>query len=446
MKQPADRALSVGDAMAMAKGALEQVRVRVIGEVTGATLKPGYKAIYFSVKDESAVMPCLMWRDAYDATGVRLADGQLVEVTGFFSAYAPKGRLQFQVRSIRLAGEGALRMQVAELARRLEAEGLTDPARKRALPVFPDRIGLVTSPRGKAVHDVIRTLARRYPSAELVIAGVAVEGDGAVGEIVRGLAAVGAEPGVDVVILARGGGSYEDLMPFSSEEVARAVAACPVPVVTGIGHEPDTSIADMVADVRASTPTAAAEAVAPDAAEVRRRLAATGRMLGSALSHRVNAAAHRLAMVAGRPVLHEPAALLGSLMQAVDALAAGLDRVLPERMACERGAVDGLAERLVRGAARFGEREGVACERHRERLDGAGQVLVTNAATAIAVAAARLEDLSPLGILRRGYAVCYGEDGSVVRENTQVSRGERVRVRVAVGHLDCQVEGTGSEE
>jgi exodeoxyribonuclease VII large subunit len=432
--------------MSLAKGALEQVRIRVVGEVSGATVKPGYKAVYFSLKDESALMPCLMWRDVYDSCGVTLEDGQLVEVTGSFTAYAPKGRLQFQVRSVVVAGEGALRIQVAELARRLEAEGLMDPARKRSLPLFPERIGLVTSPRGKAVHDVIRTLGRRYPSAELVIAGVAVEGDSAAGEIVRGLAAVGSAPGVDVVILARGGGSYEDLMPFNAEAVARAVVACPVPVVTGIGHEPDTSIADMVADVRSSTPTAAAEAVAPDRDEVKRRLDAAGRMLGSALSCRVTDAAHRLRLIAHRPVMVDPAALLGTRMQALDLFAGALERALPDRLAHQRESVRRSAESLLRVGPRLGERERVALMRGRERAAVAGRALLTQTAGAVAGAAARLEDLSPLGILGRGYAVCYEEGGAVVREHTQVSPGDRVRVRLARGRLGCVVEDTGSEE
>jgi len=177
--------------------------------------------------------------------------------------------LQFVVRQLEPAGEGRLRMQVAELARRLEAEGLMSPERKRRIPSHPSRIAVVTSPRGKAVHDVLRTLRRRYPLAEVLVAGVAVEGDGAPSEIVEGLrVAAAAQP--DVVLLVRGGGSYEDLMPFNAESVARAVVASPVPVVTGIGHEPDTSIADMVADLRASTPTAAAESVAPSVEELER--------------------------------------------------------------------------------------------------------------------------------------------------------------------------------
>ena len=444
--QADQRPLSVSDAMALAKGALETIRVRVLGEVSGMALKSGYKAVYFSLKDESALMPCLMWRDAYDTCGVALADGQLVEASGYFTAYAAKGRMQFQVRTLTVAGEGALRMRVAELARRLEAEGLMDADRKRPVPAFPERIGLVTSPRGKAVHDVIRTLGRRYPLAELVVAGVAVEGESAVEEIVRGLSAVGAEPGVDVVILARGGGSYEDLMPFSSEAVARAVVACPVPVVTGIGHEPDTSIADMVADMRASTPTAAAEAVTPDCCEVSARLEALGGMLGRALRARVASAGHEVRLLAGRPVFCDATVMLGRWMQETDMLAAALERALPERLSRQREAVGRASEALTRAGARIGERERAALSRGVERLAAAGRTMTGAAGGELAVMAARLEDLSPLGILRRGYAVCYEEGGAVVSDSTQVSPGDTVRVRLARGGLDCLVESTRQEE
>ena len=167
-----ERALTVTEAMSAAKRALEGVRIRVLGEVSEFNDKPGYKAAYFTVSDGGAAMPCLMWRDVYESSGVELRCGMLVELTGGFSAYVPKGRMQFQVRELSLAGEGNLRLQVAALARKLEAEGLMRPERKRALPRFPQRIALVTSPRGKAVHDVIRTLSRRYPIAELLIAGV----------------------------------------------------------------------------------------------------------------------------------------------------------------------------------------------------------------------------------------------------------------------------------
>ena len=439
------QALSVSDAMALAKGALESLRLKVVGEVSEATIKPGYKAIYFSLKDGRAVMPCLMWRDQYDASGVTLEDGALVEVTGNFTAYAPKGRMQFQVRSVEVAGEGMLRLQVARLAKALEAEGLMSPDRKRPLPRYPERIGVVTSPRGKAVHDIIRTLRRRYPVAELVIAGVQVEGEGAAAEIVRALEAVGAEPGIDVVILGRGGGSYEDLMPFNTEEVARAVASCPVPVVTGIGHEPDTSIADMVADVRASTPTAAAETVAPDVAEVARTLDAGGTRLGRALTHLVAGLSHRLGLLADRPVFSSADALLATPGQTLDMLADGLERALPGYLSRSEEAIVRAREALARVGPRLTEQHASRLERERDRVVSAGRLLVETADRDVGQMAARLEDLSPLAILGRGYAVCYEEDGAVLRSAADVAPGDRVDVRLAEGALGCIVESVGSE-
>lgn len=440
-----EQALSVSDAMALAKRALEGLRLKVVGEVSEATIKPGYKAIYFSLKDEQAVMPCLMWRDQYDASDVTLQDGALVEVTGNFTAYAPKGRLQFQVRSVEAAGEGMLRLQVARLAKALEAEGLMAPGRKRPLPRYPERIGVVTSPRGKAVHDIIRTLRRRYPVAELLIAGVQVEGDGAAAEIVRALELLGAEPGIDVIILGRGGGSYEDLMPFNTEEVARAVASCPVPVVTGIGHEPDTSIADMVADLRASTPTAAAEAVAPDVAEVARTLDAQGARLARALTHLVAGLSHRLGLLADRPVFSSADALLATPGQTLDILADGLQRALPGYLSRSEEAIRRAHEALVRIGPRLTEQPVSRLERARDRVISAGTLLMETADRRVSQMAARLEDLSPLAILSRGYAVCYRDDGAVLRSAADVAPGDRVDVRLAEGTLGCMVESVGSE-
>jgi exodeoxyribonuclease VII large subunit len=410
--------------MGAAKRALESVVVRVIGEVSEFNDKPGYKAAYFTVCDEGASMPCMMWRDAYIGTGVELRCGMLVELVGSFSVYAPKGRMQFQVRSLSLAGEGVLRMQVAALARRLEAEGMMSAARKRAVPRFPERIALVTSPRGKAVHDVIRTLRRRYPLAELLVAGVSVEGAAAPGEIVSGLVAA-ARANPDVVLLVRGGGSYEDLMPFNDERVARAIVDCRVPVVTGIGHEPDTSIADMVADLRASTPTAAAEAVAPSIQEIAHSLDRTKVSLGRALLHRVQAARQRVGVLSGLPVFRDPAWVLGSAWQAVDAASLALHRAIPGR--------------LDRDAARL--------EFAWDRLLHAGPAVTEAAARRLAVGAARLDALSPLAVLGRGYAVCFGPDGrAVVTSPEQVTVGDHVSVRVAAGTVGCVVESTEALE
>lgn len=415
--------LSVSAAMGLAKNALETVRVRVVGEVSEFNDKPGYKAAYFTISDEGSAMSCLMWRDQYDASGVLLRCGMLVEVTGGFSAYVPKGRMQFQVRQLVPAGEGTLRMQVAALARKLETEGLMRAERKRALPRYPQRIALVTSPRGKAVHDVLRTLRRRYPLAELLVAGVAVEGDSAPQAIAEGLrAAADARP--DIVLLVRGGGSYEDLMPFNSEVVARAVVACPVPVVTGIGHEPDTSIADMVADLRASTPTAAAEAAAPALAELDTQLARERRALGQALRHRVQGAAHRVARVAERPAFRDPTVVLGPASQALDLAAISLARAIPLRL----------------------ERDGVRVSVLRDRARRLGPQLLARFERQLAVGAGQLHALSPLAILSRGYAVCFAADGTtVIRAAGEVVPGERVSVRLGQGSIGCIVQDADTE-
>jgi exodeoxyribonuclease VII large subunit len=432
--------------MTLAKRALEGVVVRVMGEVSECTVKPGYKAVYFTLADEDAVMPCLMWRDAYATCGVDLRAGMLVEVAGAFSAYLAKGRLQFQVRSVTLAGEGALRVQVAELARRLEAEGLMARDRKRPLPAFPQRIGVVTSPRGKAVHDIIRTLRRRYPMGEVVVAGVQVEGEGSVDALVAGLRLLTAEEGVEVIVIGRGGGSYEDLMPFNAEALARAIAASPIPVVTGIGHEPDTTLADMVADVRASTPTAAAEAVSPKAEELAARLDSSARLLGRALLHVVHASLHRVRIVEANAVFRDAVCLLATNHLAADAAADGLARALPLRLQREMEALQRVGASLAAIAPRLAERRLADAASSAQRLSAIGTRMMDSATARWELGAARLADLSPLATLARGFAVCTDAAGRLVRSAVDVAEGDLVAVRLEQGSIGCVVESTGMEE
>ena len=413
-----ERSLSVTEAMNLARSALESVRVSVVGEVSEFSDKPGYKAAYFTVSDAGAAMSCLMWRDAYEASGVALRAGMQVEVTGQFSAYVPKGRMQFVVRRLTQAGEGVLRMQVAEIARRLQTEGLMDAARKRSLPRFPQRIAVVTSPRGKAVHDVLRTLRRRYPLAEVLVAGVPVEGEKAPQALIAGLEAAEASA-PDVILLVRGGGSYEDLMPFNDEALARAVRSCAVPVVTGIGHEPDNSIADMVADVRASTPTGAAEAATPAADELRTLLAREARALGRGLQVAVERASQRVMRLTERRALRAPRDTFGASAQQLDLARMRLERAIPDRIARD-------GQRLSSASSRMGM---------------VGRTLLDRSRSSVAMSAARLDDLSPLRILARGFAVASRADtGAVLRTAGQVSVGQGIVVRIANGELDCTVD------
>ena len=441
-------AVSVSQAMNVAKGALEKIRMSVVGEVSEVSDKPGWKAVYFTIRDEGAVMPCIMWRSQYDHSGLALEVGMLVEVSGKFTCYVAKGRLQFSVSRVSPVGEGTLRLQVARLARKLEAEGLMDSARKRRPPALPTRIAVVTSPRGKAVHDVIRTLRRRYPLGELLVCGVPVEGVGAPAHLIRGLetAAYG-EPAPDVILLVRGGGSYEDLMPFNDESLARAIAACPVPIVTGIGHEPDNSIADMVADVRCSTPTAAAEAVAPSVAELSGKVSNATAALAKAIETRLDAATWSLVRLAERPPFTDEHRLTAEATQELESLGERLLRAIPEALAADAAHLSDLRGRLSRAlpaqvAGRAGELRLVG-----SRLSPAVASVLERRRSEIALAAGKLEALSPLATLARGYSIAYAADGrTVVTGVAGVGVGDGVTVRLADGSLACTVDSIRRED
>ena len=478
------RALSVSAAMQLAKGALEGVTVRLVGEISELSNKPGYKAVYFTVKDKSASLPCMMWNNRFRAAGVQVAVGQLVELTGRFTLYAAKGRMTFDVFSLAPVGEGQLRLQVANLARKLSAEGLADPARKLPLPAYPLTIGLVTSPRGDAVHDALRTLRRRFPVARVLFAGVAVEGAQAPAGIVEGMRAV-VHAGAEVVLVVRGGGSYEDLMPFNDEFLARMIVKCPVPVVTGIGHEPDTSIADMVADVRASTPTAAAEAVSPARENLDALFRARRGSLDTCARRVLEGCSAQVGRIASRPVFRDSNALLASSAQGVDFYADRLARALPASLDRDRMQVDRLRERLgaalpnaltadaaavqrqrerltralsqlvavpasqtqrarerlVRVMPQACERERVALDHEQRRLRAVGSQLLEPFRRQAGLSAAQLDALSPLAVLGRGYAIARDGDGGVVRSVEQAKAGQPLDVTVSDGVIECSVSG-----
>lgn len=411
------RPLSVSEAMQAAKRALESLTVTLVGEVSEVNAKPGYKAVYFTVKDSGASLPCMMWLNRYNQSGVRLVVGQRVELTGRFTLYAPKGRMNFDVFSVSVAGEGDLRRRVAELARRLEREGLMDPSRKRFVERTNEHVGLVTSPRGDAVHDVMRTMRRRFPATRLSLAGVAVEGAGAPAGMIEAIDAC-VRAGCEVILLVRGGGSFEDLMPFNDEALARAIAACPVPVVTGIGHEPDTSIADMVADVRASTPTAAAERVTPDAEALAREIATRQASMRKAVERKLDQARDSLFHYASRPAFKDPRHLFATDLLTLDMLHERLSRALPACLEKDKAALETMAA----------------------RLKGRGASMTDPFDHALALRAGRLHDLSPLAVLSRGYAMASNAEGRVVSSIESVSPGERIDVSISDGVLHCTID------
>ena len=388
MEQP--QALSVSAALQLAKGALEQVTVRLVGEVCELNDKPGYKAVYFSVKDEYAVLPCMMWLNRYNANGLRFKLGDVLELTGRFTLYAAKGRMSFDVFSFTLAGEGDLRARVDRLARKLQAEGLMDPARKRPIPVFPASVGVVTSPRGDAVHDVFRTLRRRFPLADVKFAGVPVEGADAPLRIMMGIECL-VQARVEVILVVRGGGSYEDLMPYNDERLARAIASCPVPVVTGIGHEPDTTIADMVADRRASTPTAAAEAVSPSSDELAGLFEGRRQALNTSIRRKLDRLTYDVDLRRVKPVFESPERLYEGESLHLDAALDALTRVQGN--------------------------------------------LIPRFSQHVALKASRLDDLSPLKVLSRGYAIARTHTGDIVRSIAQIAPDDDLCISVSDGEI-----------
>ncbi len=434
--------ISVSDAVGYAKAAVDAMPMLLVsGEVSGFRGPARTGHCYFQLKDESAAMDAIVWRGIYQASGIQLRDGLQVLMAGHFQIYAPTGRLSFVAKSLQVSGEGLLRQQVAALARRLEAEGLMDPSRKRKIPQFCSRVAVVTSPTGSVIDDVKRTLARRNPLVELLVSGCAVQGEGAPAQIIRALGRAAAA-GPDAILLVRGGGSYEDLMTFNDEALARAVAACPVPVITGIGHEPDTCICDMVADRRCSTPTAAAESVAPAIDEIARQFHERERRLAKAMGDDLSLRGQQLD-VFGQRSCQAMRTRLGTLSQQVSSLAA--HRCLQDPMASFENRAAQLelsAQRLHDAGPRTVVRQSQRADELGQRLVGVAPRMLRQHEATMARAAAQLDALSPLKVLGRGYAIMRDGTGHVVSRATQVRVGSEVSVLLGDGGVNATVTDT----
>ena len=394
-------ALTVSDALQICKTGLESIRLKIIGEISSVNNKTGYKAVYFDIKDKSAVLPCLIWKSQYNALNVDLKVGELVEVSGKFSLYAAKGRMSFNASSITLAGEGELRMKVARLAKKLQNEGLCDAEAKLALPDFPEKIGVVTSPRGAAIHDVFRTLRRRMPIAKVVSAAVPVEGDAAPAQMIQAIDNL-TQYGVDVILLVRGGGSFEDLMPFNDEALARRVAESKIPIVTGIGHEPDTTICDLVSDKRASTPTAAAETVSINSLELSIELDSKMQSAKESILNRLKSSQDFINQVASRQIFTD-----GTLLYQNEFQNLGF-----------------LQDRLVTSMSRF-------TEKYNNELG---------------LVSSKLNDRCPSVVLTRGYSATTNKDGNIIKSINQVRANEQINVAVSDGSINCTVNSTNENK
>jgi exodeoxyribonuclease VII large subunit len=396
-RAPRERPYTVAQAVEAARGALEGAfpALWVEGEVSNFKAYPSGHW-YFSLKDPSAQLRCVMWRSDARRVPATPEDGLRVFARGALTISAKRGELQLVVRELLATTEGGFfAIALARARGALEKDGLLDPARKRALPVFPGAIGVVTSPEGAVWHDIVAVVGRRWPSAELVLIGARVQGEGAADDLVRALALANRLEQLDVLIVGRGGGSQEDLWAFNEERVARAVAASRVPTIAAVGHETDVTLTDLVADVRAPTPSAAAEKAVPDRADVERRLGATASGLAAAVARRLELAGERLRHAATR-------------------LGGAADR----RVSAAGG-------RLRHAAALMA----AACDAR----------LAAREAT-LARLAASLDALSPLRVLERGYAVARDAEGRVLRRVADFPPGLRFRLRVTDGELPARAE------
>jgi exodeoxyribonuclease VII large subunit len=408
-----ERPLSVEMLVRAASRLLEE-RIGLVwveGEVS--TLRtPGSGHLYFVLKDGRAQVPAVMWRSTAVKLGFRLEEGARLLVRGKLSVYPEQGRVQLYVEAAEPAGLGAAAVRLAERKKRLEAEGLFDPARKRRLPRFPRRIAVVTSPSGAAVRDILRTIERRYPTP-VVIAPCQVQGPGAPADIAWAIRRAGRLRNVDVVIVGRGGGSAEDLGAFNEEPVVRAIVACAVPVISAVGHDIDVTLADLAADARAATPAAAGELAVPVRALLVDELRTLEGRLQRAARHAGAGLRNRLGRLLAR--LRDPRPRFYQLLVELEKK---LRRQDPRtRLAADRARLRTLETRLLRR----------------------GRTLVSDRMHRWADLAARLDALSPLKVLDRGYAIARTLDGEVVASVTQAAPGMPLAVRLADGELDVTV-------
>lgn len=414
-------------------------RLWVQGEVSNF-VRPASGHWYFTLKDAGAQLRCVMFKGSNFSIRPQPRDGDSVLVRGSVALYAARGDLQLICEHLEAAGEGALLRAFEQLKARLAAEGLFDEKLKRPLPRAPRAIGLITSATGAAVQDVRSALARRYPLCPVYLYPVPVQGNDAPPAIIQALRELPRRAPVDVILLVRGGGSLEDLWAFNDESLARAIRACTVPVVTGVGHEIDTTIADYAADLRAPTPTAAAELASPDMADWRTQIEAGSRDLGYAMQERLQAAHERLRQLAHRLQLLHPQRRLRDTAQRLDELSLRLQQSQRQQLQRTATHVRHLGSRLAAAAPLHAVRLRARQVEHlHARLHTRMQLGVQTRQAQLARADALLASLNPRAVLQRGYAIALRADGSVVSDARTATPGETLRVQLAQGALDTTI-------
>lgn len=415
------------------------------GEISNFS-RPASGHFYFTLKDAQAQVRCALFRGNQRGLGVVPKDGMHVLLRARVTLYEGRGDFQLIVETLEEAGEGALRRAFELLKNRLLAEGLFDTALKRPLPRLPKRIGVITSPSGAVLHDILTTLKRRFPAIPILVHPVPVQGDGAAEKIAAMIALAGKRLDCDALILARGGGSLEDLWPFNEEIVARAIHGCPIPIVSGIGHETDFTIADLVADARAPTPTAAAEMLSPDSRDWLLRLVNTEQRLARLMNQRLLDAAQAidrlsLRLVHPRQRLAGHSERLQQLQRRLQLAQFHFQSGIRHRLTAMEARLHRLnpRERLDSTALQFGHLQAQLTVAMRHTFNRLHERTMHIAHT--------LDTLSPLSTLARGYAVLENPaTGKIVRTAHETRPGEKLHARLAKGHLECSVEAVHESE
>lgn len=396
---------------------LQDVTVR--GEVSGFKHHLASGHWYFALKDAESSVSCVMFRQNTVRSTIRPADGESVIVTGYIKLYPRTGACQLYVTGMRSAGTGDLYQRFEELKRKLNAEGLFDQRRKRPLPLVPRKVAVVTSRSGAAIHDILNVSGARNPAIPIVLIPAAVQGNGAAEEIAAGIRRACRDTDADVIIVARGGGSAEDLWCFNEETVARAVAESRIPVVSGVGHEVDVSICDLAADVRAATPSNAAEIVFPDRKELEERIHLVRMGLRHAGNNRLRAAERKTAEIRTRLTALSPDRRIAGLTHL-----AGMTR-----------------ERLANTMNRIIENRISTLKNDRNRLEKSAEQRIEREKARTALCRERLKALNPLGVLGRGYALVYTADGRMIKTAEEAGREVQMQIRFADGRVPVARKG-----
>jgi exodeoxyribonuclease VII large subunit len=425
------------EARALLEGSLPLLWLE--GEISNLA-RPRSGHLYFTLKDEFAQVRCAMFR--MRATNITFTprDGMQILARVRVSLYEPRGDYQLVVEHMEEAGDGALRRAFDALKQRLLQEGLFEEGRKRPLPTLPSTIGVVTSPSGAAIRDILTVLQRRFPAIRVVIYPVAVQGEGAGREIAEAIRLAAKRAECEVLIVGRGGGSLEDLWAFNEELVARAIHDSPIPVVSAVGHEVDVSIADFAADVRAATPSAAAELLSPDASQLQIKVAALQQRMHQAM--RRGQQQRRLQLEGVGKRLRHPGQRLQQIAQRLDELEWRLTHARRNQLRHRQAALATLQSRLQRHAPQSQlQRLQTRRQSLQSRLHRAIRDRVAEEKTRLGLQVRTLEAVSPLATLHRGYAIVTREtDGALIEQSTQVEPGARIRARLAAGELLCLVE------